>query len=104
MTNTTVDWKDLNNLYSNCCIPFSQLLYSSFYMKMLISKSTIIIKYWRNIPNYEIYISFYLLKLPTCGFKDAKTAPIDVEYEIQHSHISLLVTDGSCTSRQVSYK
>ena len=52
----------------NCCIPLSQLLYLSFYMKMIISKSTIISKYWRNIDNYEIYICLYLLKVPTCGF------------------------------------
>ena len=69
MMNTTVNWKDLNNLYSNCCIPFSQLLYSSFYMKMIISKSSIIIKYWRNSANYEIYIRFYLLKPPACRFE-----------------------------------
>ena len=69
ITNTAVSWKDLNSLYSNCCIPLNQLLYSSFYTKMIISKSTIIIKYWRNIANYEIYIHFYLLKLPACGFK-----------------------------------
>ena len=69
MTNTTADWKDLNSLYLNCCIPFSQLFYLSFYMKTIISKSKIIIKYWRNIANYEIYIRFYLLKLPACGFK-----------------------------------
>ena len=69
MTNTAVDWKDLNSLYSNCCIPRNQLLYSSFYTKMIISKSTIIMKYWRNIANYEISIRFYLLELPTCGFK-----------------------------------
>ena len=64
MTNTAVYWKNLNSLYSNCCIPLNQLLYLSFYTKMIISKSTIIIKYWRNIANYEIYIHFYLLKLP----------------------------------------
>ena len=28
--------------------------------------------------------------------------PIDVEYEIQHSHIRLLVPDCLCASRQVS--
>ena len=70
MTNTAVDWKDLNSLYSNCCIPLNQLLYSLFYTKMMISKSTIIIKYWRNITNYEIYIRLYLLKLPACDFKE----------------------------------
>ena len=72
MKNTTVAWKDLNNLYSNYSIPFSQLLYLSFYMKMIISKSTIIIKSWRNIANYETYIRFYLLKLPACGFEGPK--------------------------------
>ena len=72
MMNTTVDWKDLNSLHSNCCTPFSQLLYSSFYIKIIVSKSTIIIKYWRNTTNYEIYIHFYLLKLPTCGFEGPK--------------------------------
>ena len=61
----------INSLYSNSCIPFSRVLYSSFYMKMISSKSTII-KYWRNIINYEIYIHFYLLKLPTCGFEGHK--------------------------------
>ena len=70
MMNTAVDWKDLNSLYSNYCIPLNQLLYSSFYIKMIISKSTIISKYWRNITNYEIYICVYLLKLPGCGFKE----------------------------------
>ena len=106
MTNTTVDSKDLNSLYSNYCSPFSQLLYSSFYTKMIISKSTIIIKYWRNIANYEIYIRFYLLKLPTCGFKGPgnNTNRIDVAYETEHSHISLLVADRLCASRQVSCK
>ena len=69
MTNPTVDWEKYNNLNTNCLNPFSQLLYSSFYTKMIISKSTIISKYWRNIANYEIYIRFYLLKLPACGFK-----------------------------------
>ena len=69
---TTVGWKNLNSLYSNCCIPYSQLLYSSFYIKMIITKSPIIIKYWRNTTNYEIYIRFYLLKLPTCGFEGPK--------------------------------
>ena len=54
MMNTVVDWKDLNSLYSNGCIPLNQLLYSSIYTKMIISKSTIISKYWRNIANYEI--------------------------------------------------
>ena len=98
MTNTTVEWKDLNSLYSNCWIPFSQLLYLSFYTKMRISKLTIIIKYWRNTANYEIYIHFYLLKLPACGFKVPKTISIDVEYEMQHSHISLLVPDHLCAS------
>ena len=34
--------KGFNSLYSNCCIPFSQLLYSSFYAKMIISKSSIV--------------------------------------------------------------
>ena len=63
------DSKEYNSLNTNCCIPFSQLLYSSFYTKMIISKSTIIIKYWRNNGNYEIYIRFYLLKLPACSFK-----------------------------------
>ena len=56
----------------NCLNPFSQLLYSSFYTKMIISKSTIIIKYWRNISIYKIYSHFYLLKLPACGFKGPK--------------------------------
>ena len=74
MTNTTVDWKEYNSLYSDCCIPFSQLLYSSFYTKMIISKSTIIMKYWRNSANYEIYIRFYLLELPTYGFKGPKNS------------------------------
>ena len=69
MTNTTVDWEEYNRLNTNCLNPFSQLLYSAFYTKMIISKSTIISKYWRNIANYEIYIRFYLLKLPACGFK-----------------------------------
>ena len=68
MTNTTVDWKECNSLNTNCYIPFSQL-YLPFYTKMMLSKSTIIMKYWRNIANYEIYIHFYLLKLPSCGFK-----------------------------------
>ena len=72
MTNTTVDWEEYNSLNTNCLNPFSQLLYSSFYTKMIISKSTIISKYWRNIANYEIYIRFYLLKVPTCGFKGPK--------------------------------
>ena len=74
MTNTTVDWKEYNSLNTNCCIPFSQLLYSSFYMKMIISKSTIIMKYWRNIANYKIYIHFYLLELPTCGYKESENS------------------------------
>ena len=82
MMNTTVDWKEYNILYSNCCIPFSQLLYSSFYTKLIISKSTIIMKYWTNIVNYKIYIHFYLLELPPVALRNPKTAPIDVEYEI----------------------
>ena len=66
----------------------------SFYTKMIISKSAIIIiQYWRNTASFEIYICFYLLKLPACGFEGPKTTPIDVEYETQHSHISLLVFD-----------
>ena len=72
MMNTTVGWKEYNSLNTNCLNPFSQLLYSSFYMKMIISKLTIIIKYWRNTTNYEIYTRFYLLKLPTCGFEGLK--------------------------------
>ena len=72
MTNTTLDWKEYNSLNTNCLNPFSQLLYSSFYTKMIISRSPIIIKYWRNIANYETYIHFYLLKLPTCGFEGPK--------------------------------
>ena len=28
---------------------------------------------------------------PPVALRDPKTAPIDVEYEIQHSHISLLI-------------
>ena len=74
MTNTTVDCKDLNSLYSNCCIPFSQLLYLSFYTKMIISKLPIIIEYCRNTANYEIYIRFYLLKLPACSFEGRKNS------------------------------
>ena len=72
MTNTTVDWEEYNNLNTNCLNPFSQLLYSSFYTKMIISKSRIIIKYWRNTTNYKIYIHFYLLKLSACGFLGPK--------------------------------
>ena len=72
MINTTVAWKEYNSLNTNCLNPFSKLLYSSFYMKMIISKSKIIIKYWRNTTNYEIYICFYLLKLPACGFEGPK--------------------------------
>ena len=37
-------------------------------------------------------------------FGSLKTTPIDVEYEIQHSHICLLVLDHLCASRQVSCK
>ena len=69
--NTTV-WKEYNSLNTNCLNSFSQLLYSSFYMKMIIIKSPIIFKYWRNIANYKIYIHFYLLKLPACGFEGSK--------------------------------
>ena len=54
--------------------------------------------------NYETYIHFYLLKLPACGFEVAKNKPIDVEYELQHSHLSLLIPDRSWASLQVSYK
>ena len=72
MTNTTVDWKEYNSLNTNCLNPFSQLLYLPFYTKMVISKSPIIITYWRNTVNYEIYIRFYLLKLPACGFERPK--------------------------------
>ena len=104
MTNTTVDWEEYNILNTNCLNPFSQLLYSSFNTKMIISKSKIISKYWRNIANYKIYIRFYLLKLSTCGLKGPKTTPIDFEYEIQHSHISLFVHDSSCTLWQISCK
>ena len=43
--NTTVDRKEYNSLNTNCLNPFSELLYSSFYMKMIISKSPNIIKY-----------------------------------------------------------
>ena len=82
-------------MYSNCCILFGQLLYSSFYTKMIISKSPIIIKYWRNAANYEIFICFYLLKLPVCGFEGPKNNTIDVEYEIQHSHIAKFVSPWS---------
>ena len=45
MTNTTVDCEEYNSLNTNCLNPFSQLLCSPFYMKMIISKSTIISKY-----------------------------------------------------------
>ena len=38
-----------------------------------------------------------MLKLPVCGFEGPKTTSIDVEYEMQLSHISLLVPDRSCT-------
>ena len=107
MTNTAVDWKDLNNLYSNFYIPFSQLLYSSFYTKMIIiSKSTIIIKYWRNTANYEIYIRFYLLKLPACGFKGPENntnrcwkwnTTLPYKFVSRWSFVRI-------TARQVSYK
>ena len=69
MTNTTVDWREYNSLNTNCLNPFNQLLYLSFYTKKIISKSSVIIKYWRNIANYKIYIHFYLLKLLACGFR-----------------------------------
>ena len=69
---TMVEWKDLNSLYSNCCIPFSQLMYLSSYTKMIINKSTIIIKYCRNIANYKLCICFYLLKLPAYGIEGSK--------------------------------
>ena len=68
---------------------------------MIISKSTII---------EEILLITKSTSFSTCWnyppvvLRDAKTTPIDVEYEIQHSHISLFVADGSCASRQVSYK
>ena len=39
---------------------------------MIINKSQIIIKYWRNTANYKIYIRLYLLKLPACGFVGPK--------------------------------
>ena len=72
MTNTTVDWKECNSLNTNCLYLFSQLLYSSFYTKIIISKSPNIIKYWTNTDNYEIYIRFYLPKLPTSSFEGPK--------------------------------
>ena len=71
MMNTIVDWKEYNSLNTNCLNFFSQLLYLSFYTKIIISKSSIIIKYW-SIAIYEIYIRVYLLKLPACGFKGPK--------------------------------
>ena len=146
MINTTVNWKDFNSLYSNSCIPFKKLLYSSFYTIMIFSKSPIIIiKHWRNIANYEIYIQtvaflsvnccichsilkWFFSKSPiislnieeislimkstfisTCWnyppvvMRNPKTT-IDVEYEIQQSHISLLIPNHSHASWQVSNK
>ena len=80
--NITVDLNDLNSLYSNCCIPFSQLLYSSFYTKIIISKSL-------NIE--EISLITKSISVSTCRnypsvvLRDPKTVSIDVEYKIQHS-------------------
>ena len=71
---------------------------------MVISKSQIITKYWRNTANYEIYIRYNLLKLPACGFVVPKTTPIDDEYDIQHSHVIFLIPDCSSSSRHVSCK
>ena len=76
MTNTAIYWKECNNFNINCLNPFNQLLYLSFYTKMIISKSPVIIKYWRNIANYEIYVRFYLWKLPACGIEGPKNNTI----------------------------
>ena len=88
-----IQWRiqQLTEKNTNCLNPFSELLHSSLYTKMIISKSIVIIKYWRNTANYKIYIHFYLFKLPTCGYEGQKATPINVECEIQHSHISFLV-------------
>ena len=40
--NTTVDLKEYNSLNTNCLNLFRQLLFPSFYRKMIISKSPII--------------------------------------------------------------
>ena len=111
MMNTTVDWEEYNS-WLRGIQHFEYKLFKSFQStavfviqyKMIISKSKIISKYWRNIANYKIYICFYLLKLSACGLKGPKTTPIDFEYEIQHSHISLFVHDSSCTLWQISCK
>ena len=47
-----------------------KLLYS--FMKLIISKSPIIIKHWRNTANYKSYIHFYLLKLRVSAFEGPK--------------------------------
>ena len=40
--------------------------------KIIINKSRVIIKYWRNTANHKTYIHFYLLKLRACGFVGTK--------------------------------
>ena len=55
-----------------------------------------------NILIWECYIS-YSASIGVV-LRDPKTTPIDVEYEIQHSHISFLIPDHLRSSRQVSCK
>ena len=79
MTNTTVDWKEYNSLNTNSLNPFSQLLYSP---KMIISKSQIIIKYWRNTADYKIYIRFSVetTSLWFCGIQKQYQSMFNMKY------------------------
>ena len=58
----------------------------------------------------EISLTMKSTSVSTCSnypiivLRDPKTTPINVEYEIQHSHISLLLPNHLRMSQQVSYK
>ena len=61
---------------------------------MIISKSPII-----KIPRIIKFTS--VSTCPPVVLRDPETTPINVEYEIQHSHIRLSIPDRSCASLQV---
>ena len=76
MTNTAVDWKE-----SNCLNPFSQLLYSSFYTQVIISKSPIIINIKEILQITKSTSVSTCWNYPPVVLRDPKTTAIHVEYD-----------------------
>ena len=71
---TDVDFviSNISSIFNDNCWFTNYYFCIEWRIQQLTERNTIISKYWRNIANYKIYIRFYLLKLPACGFKGPK--------------------------------